>query len=433
MDILHSPAVLALAALGVGVLVIPIIVMRFLTDVDSGTIRLVSWYKGDTRIYKGPGKAVEVPVFTVGTTIPAKAINIDLDITDQTADRDTNGSPAPIKVRVLASAIVSVGDTEDLIKTAANKFFAKPEDEQQSTLTDLLSSAGRRAVNLLTHDQLFSAGTELPVSTVEAVALTADGEAESDDPLAIIIKKACSHELHDLGLEFKSLNIKVVQSEVADARRRQRAVEAQANADIVVAEQQRRAKEAQLAAERAISDNQRDLEKTKADNAALVAQAEANKQRVLAEQRKAELLATQIAQANADADQARINAQAQADSEAIRLRTVADAQAEAIRKVNEAIAAGGEGYIRIKQLEMLPEIAADIAQALKATRMITLSSGDGGAANNTVSQVTDVIKTVLSLQAVAPALQPQVDAGPNGTPVVKRPELADGSAPTSRQ
>ncbi len=60
---------------------------------------------------------------------------------------------------MLASAIVSVGDTDALIKTAANRFFAKPEPDQISTLTDLLSSSGRRAINLLTHDQLFSAKT----------------------------------------------------------------------------------------------------------------------------------------------------------------------------------------------------------------------------------------------------------------------------------
>ena len=39
----------------------------------------------------------------------------------------------------------------------ANRFFSKGESDQLSTLTDLLSSSGRRAINLLTHDQLFSA------------------------------------------------------------------------------------------------------------------------------------------------------------------------------------------------------------------------------------------------------------------------------------
>ena len=40
------------------------------------------------------------------------------------------------------------------------------------------------------------------------------------DHLFRFIRKACSKELTDLGLNFNSLNIKVVQSEVADARRR---------------------------------------------------------------------------------------------------------------------------------------------------------------------------------------------------------------------
>ena len=36
-----------------------------------------------------------------------------------------------------------------MVNTAANKFFSKPPSEQLSTLTDVLSSAGRRAINLL--------------------------------------------------------------------------------------------------------------------------------------------------------------------------------------------------------------------------------------------------------------------------------------------
>ncbi|PMW05440.1 hypothetical protein C1X40_34135, partial [Pseudomonas sp. GW456-11-11-14-TSB2] len=85
----------------------------------------------------------------------------------------------------------------------------------------------------------------------------------------------------DLGLAFNSLNIKSVQSEVADARRRQSAAEAKANADIVQADQERRAKEAQLAAEQAVNDKQRDLEERRAENAAVIANAEAKKQNAL--------------------------------------------------------------------------------------------------------------------------------------------------------
>src|SRR5213080_3707293 len=115
----------------VGVLgLLPVIVSVFLRDVDAGTIRLVSWLQGTTIIYRGPGKSKEIPLLTTGTTISSKVINVDLDITDQTADLDDRDLPRPIKVRVLASAIVSVGDSDTMIKTAANRFFAKPEVDQ---------------------------------------------------------------------------------------------------------------------------------------------------------------------------------------------------------------------------------------------------------------------------------------------------------------
>src|SRR5215471_2625321 len=224
--------ILIIGGVVVGVLgLLPVIVSMFLRDVEAGTIRLVSWLQGTTVIYRGPGKSKEIPLLTTSTTISSKVLNVDLDITDQTADVDEQGLPQPIKVRVLASAIVSVGESDAMIKTAANRFFAKPEADQISTLTDLLSSSGRRAINLLTHDQLFSAKATpgaaralipapgattgpalMPGQTVSpsgraaapALARTEPGLAmeDDDDPLAVIIRKACSKELTDLGLIF---------------------------------------------------------------------------------------------------------------------------------------------------------------------------------------------------------------------------------------
>ena len=420
-----------IAAVLVGVLgVIPLIVSSFLRNVDAGTIRMVSWLQGSTVIYRGPGKSKEVPLLTTGTTLSSKAINVDLDITDQTADLDRNGTPQPIKVRILASAIVSVGDTDTMIKTAANRFFSKDAADQENILIDLLSSSARRAINLLTHDQLFSAKsapqltsggsrgeltagtssqTALQAAVDESMSMTRGAAAalqaveDDDDPLAVIIRKACSRELTDLGLTFNSLNIKVVQSEVAESRRRQSAAEAQANADIVTAQQARRAKDAQLEAERVISDKQRELEQTKAANAALIAEAEAKKQTALGIQRVAELEATQIAQAKADAEKLRIEAEARARAEAIRITTVAQAQAESIQKVNEAIKAGGESYFRYRQIEMIPDIAPVIADALAKARLVTISgdSGAGGAADSATNNITSVIQTVLAAQLVS--------------------------------
>jgi flotillin len=422
------------AVLFVLLIVVPVITASILRNVEAGTIRMVSWLNGGTAIYRGPGKSKELPLFTTGTTLSSKAINVDLDIIDQTADLDASGTPQPIKVRVLASAIVSVGDTDTLIKTAANRFFSKPEADQVSILIDLLSSSGRRAINLLTHDQLFSAKTApLPVAhhaqlgqgsggagpaqtaaivpvaphAIELSAVQAVQAAEDDDdPLAIIIRKACSRELTDLGLTFNSLNIKVVQSEVAEARRRQSAAEAQANAEIVAALQTRRAKEAQLDAERMISDKEREVEQTRAANAALIATAQAKKQDALAVQRTSELDATLIAQAKADAEKVRIDAQARAQAEAINITTVAQATAESIRKVNEAIQQGGESYFRYRQIEMLPQIAPAIAMALSKAKLVTISGNGengGGAADATTQQISQVIQTVLAAQLVGRA------------------------------
>jgi flotillin len=429
-------------------IVIPFIATTFLRNVEAGTIRLVSWLHGGTVTYRGPGKSKEIPLFTTGTTISSKVINVDLDITDQTADIDANGIPRPIKVRVLASAIVSVGDSDTLIKTAANRFFSKTADDQLNTLTDLLSSSGRRAINLLTHDQLFSAKTAtVPKALMagesgstavapanrqpSAVATTDDrhGDIEDeDDPLAVIIRKACSRELTDLGLIFNSLNIKAVQSEVAEARRRQSAAEAQANAEIVAATQSRRAKEAQLEAERAISDKQRELEQTKASNAALIAQAEAKRQEATGLMRIAELDATQIAQAKADASRVRLAAEASADAEAIRIRRVAEATAESIEKVNRAIAQGGEAYFKYRQIELLPQIVPQIAEALAESKMVTISGGEnGGAANQTTSNIAQVIQTVLAAQLVS--RQGLIDAAEAKLPIA--PTLPP--APTAKK
>jgi flotillin len=121
-------------------------------------------------------------------------------------------------------------------------------------------------------------------------------------------------------------------------------------------------------------------------------------------QREAELDATQIAQAKADAERVRIEAAAGAEAEAIRIRRIADAQAEAIQKVNDAIKAGGEAYFRYRQIEMLPQIAPAIADALGQARMVTISNDGGGAAGDTTNQITQVIQTVLAAQLVNGAL-----------------------------
>ena len=181
-----EPGAIAITVV-VAIFLILMIGSRFLTSVEAGTIRLVSWYGGRTAIYKGPGKAWEVPLLTTGTSIPSRAINIDLDIADQTADLDPRGVPEPMKVRVLARDRVDRRYGRD-DPDGGEQVLQQERGRAAHALTDLLTSAGRRAVNLLKHDELFSAKSPVQAPG-EGVAIGAD---EDDDRLAIIIKKNCS-------------------------------------------------------------------------------------------------------------------------------------------------------------------------------------------------------------------------------------------------
>ena len=389
---------------------LPIIVNAFLRDVEAGEIRLVSWMGGKLKIYRGPCKSTLIPMLTVSKVIPAQAINIDIEITDQTADLDAGGRPAPVKVTVKASAIVSVGETDGMVNTAANKFFSKPKDQQLSTLTDVLSSAGRRAINLLKHDQLFNARSG--VAAASAAAAVADKAAlvarSEDDELAVIIKDACSRELLDLGLSFNSLNIKAVLSEVAEARRRESAARAKASADVVQAQEAQRARIAQLEAQQKVNDQEKNLNMQIASNGASIAKAEAEKQAAVRQQREAELAASQITQARADAEQNIIQQEAEGKAQAARIRAIAEAEADAIRMKAEALMASGQAYLDLRRLEMAPALTKRVAAALANGQFVNFGTSGNGGQSAAASGSDDVMRVVQTLMAA------QVITGGNG-------------------
>jgi len=404
-----DPSLIIAASVVVFVLVLTsIIVTTFLKSVDAGEILLASRGR-NLRIYRGPCKALIVPVVTQSRVIPAQAINVDIEITDQTADVDVNGRSAPVKVTVRASAIVSVGEDEAMVNTAANKFFSKSGGEQLSTLTDVLSSAGRRAINLLKHDQLFSVRSNaavavLPSPTSSALAVVSHGE---DDELAVIIKDACSRELMDLGLSFNSLNIKAVLSEVAEARRRESAARAKADADVVQAQEEQRARIAQLEAAQKINDQERALNMQIASNAAEIAKAEAEKQAAVGQQREAELSANQITQARADAAQNVIQQEAEGRAQATRIRAIAEAEADAIRMKARALLESGGAYLDLRRLEMAPELTREIASALASSQFVNFgASGEHGAVSTGSDDVLRVVQTLMAAQVITGGKMP---------------------------
>jgi flotillin len=434
--------ILVLVGSVIGVLVFTLaIVTAFLRSVDAGEILLVSSLGGKRSTFRGPCKAFVIPLFNQVRAIPSQAINVDIDITDQTADLDPNGKPAPVKVTVKASAIVSVGETDAMVNTAANKFFSKTTGEQLATLTDVLSSAGRRAINLLKHDQLFNARTTTPANqNLPAVPGTPHRtQQEEDDELAIIIKEACSRELMDLGLIFNSLNIKGVASEVAEARRREAAARAKASADVVQAQEEQRARIAQLEAQQKVNDQERLLQTQIAANGATIARAEAEKQVAMREQREAELNAGQLTQARADAQQNIIRLEAEGRAEAAKIIALAEAEAESIRKKTEALQQAGNVYLELRKLELTPDITRQIAGALSQGQFVNFgSSGNGGqtAASTASDDVMRVVQTLLAAKVINEGMDKPTPAAIESTEVTA-PAITSASAfalpPTNTQ
>jgi len=178
------------------------IITTFLRSVDAGEILLASRGR-NLRIFRGPCKALIIPVITQSRVIPAQAINVDIEITDQTADIDPNGRPAPVKVTVRASAIVSVGEDEAMVNTAATN-----SSPSRAASNSPRSPTCSRPPGAAPSTAQARSAIQRPLGHGPGIGRGArrrriDGaraaRASEDDELAVIIKDACSRELLDLG------------------------------------------------------------------------------------------------------------------------------------------------------------------------------------------------------------------------------------------
>jgi flotillin len=206
----------------------------------------------------------------------------------------------------------------------------------------------------------------------------------------------------DIGLSFNSLNIKAVLSEVAEARRRESGARAKADADVVQAQEEQRARIAQLEAAQKINDQERALNMQIASNGAAIAKAEAEKQAAVRQQREAELGASQITQARADAEQNVINQEADGRAQAARIRAIAQAEAEAIRIKAQALMEAGGPYLDLRRLEMAPALAEQVASALSNSQFVNFGGGDGdhSAVTTGSNDVLRVVQTLMAAQIV---------------------------------
>jgi flotillin len=136
-----------------------------------------------------------------------------------------------------------------------------------------------------------------------------------------------------------------------------------------------------------------------------VARAEAEKQTAVRQFREAELNASQIPQARADADQNLITQEAQGRGEAARILAVAEAEAAAIRLKAQALLDAGSAYLDLRRLELAPELTAQIAGALANSQFVNFGTtggpgGDHGAVSTGSDDVLRVVQTLMAAQVL---------------------------------
>ena len=74
------------------------------------------------------------------------------------------------------------------------------------------------------------------------------------------------------------------------------------------------------------------------------------------QQREAELSASQITLAHADAEQNVIQQEAEGRAQATRIRAIAEAEADAIRRKAAALLEAGGMYLDLRRIELAPEL-----------------------------------------------------------------------------
>jgi flotillin len=142
-----------------------------------------------------------------------------------------------------------------------------------------------------------------------------------------------------------------------------------------------------------------------ASNGASIARAEAEKQAAVRQQREAELGASQITQARADAEQNVIQQEAEGRAQAARIRAIAQAESEAIKMKALALTEAGGAYLDLKRLELAPELTAQVAAALSNSQFVNFGTtggagGDHGAVSTGSDDVLRVVQTLMAAKVL---------------------------------
>jgi flotillin len=422
---------------------------------------LIVFGSGGTNIVTGGGKVVW-PLFQ-----SSQSLSLELMSFDVAPEQDLYTAQG-VAVTVEAVAQIKVKSDPESIRTAAEQFLTKPQEEREGLIRLVMEGHLRGIVGLLTVEQI----------------------VKEPEMVAGRVRQTVADDLSKMGLEVVSFTIKKVMDEqdyinnmgrpdVARIRREAEIAQAEAERDIAIkrantareaaiaqaeADQQRVI--AQSASQTRQAEAQRDLEMKKAEYEASVNQQRATaakaydiaanqaQQKVIAEQvridqaqkqeqlkvqelevqrRELELEATVIKQAAAEqrrieilaeakrlqlareaAGQAEATlAQGRAEAEVTQVRGAAEAEvvrakgqaeAEAMQKRADAYQQYNQAAVLDKMLTGMPEMARAFAQALASVDRIAIVSTGDGRSSGASQLTGEVAKMVAQMPELVEAL-----------------------------
>lgn len=293
-----------------------------------------------------------------------------------------------VPVDVQATALLRVGSDPHLIAIASEKTLGLQPDERDQQLTEIVKGGVREVLSGLTPLEA-NQRASFQDAVINAISDTFAN-------LGLEITKLTITAISDKNGYFKSLYAKDVADKRADARK------AQADAD-------KRASLAETANEQETQEA-----KLKAEQQAIIAQKQIDVN-------KNHYEATTLTEARANSQKIDIDAQAQAkqkrtlaDADAYQTTKSGEAEATTVRKVGEANAAAqkavadalkdnGENALRMKLIELLPQLNSASAQAMGSIKDLTVFNGAKGVQemnNMPLAQVLDLVKKSTGLGLV---------------------------------
>jgi flotillin len=351
---LLNPAVLAIAAAVLVVVIVAIIIVKRYRIARPDEAIIVTGRKGKQvtdehgktsvdlsgqKVVTGGGVFV-LPFVQRSFDLQLRARKITLATRAQTKDG--------ITVNVQAVAMVKVGGTEEMIRAAAQRFLSQ-QNEIEPYTEETLSGTLRSIVGKLTVIEMIRERDRLAAEVL-------DGAEDALTKQGLVVDTLQLKELDDAGGDYIA-NLGKPEA----ARVRQEAEIANTNAV-------RAAQEAQIAADRIILDKQQELQlrqaEVKATTDKAAAEAEAAKpieaavqqQRIVEQQQKAAIQEASLREQQLNASVKKV-----ADAEAYRIRTEAAGQADAAVATADA-----ERRARINRAEAVAEEGKAEAEAIKA-------------------------------------------------------------------